>query len=142
MDATGCTVEIATPDMGTGLAFARAGERLAAAHLLTGHGLALVATNLRVSVEGLRGELDVVVTDGRTGLLVVCEVKSRTAATGAGAAETLSPRQQQRIRRMTGLLLANRTLVARGVRFDLVTVDRPARGTGASVTLRHLAGAW
>lgn len=142
MDATICTVELPAPDMGAGLAFARAGERLAAEHLDTEHGLALVALNLRVSVEGLRGELDVVATDHRTGLLVVCEVKSRTAATGAGALETLSPRQQQRIRRMTGLLLADRTLVARGVRFDLVTIDRPARGAGATVTLRHLAGAW
>jgi len=43
---------------------------------------------------------------------------------------------------MTAVLLADGTLRARGVRFDLVTVDVAARGVGATAQLRHLAGAW
>jgi putative endonuclease len=123
-------------------ALARAGERLAVAHLAEVHGLEPVATNLRVACEGLRGELDVVMRDARIGLLVVCEVKSRTAARGAGAVEALGMRQRTRIRRMTAVLLADGTLRARGVRFDLVTVDVAARTADAPATLRHLPDAW
>jgi Holliday junction resolvase-like predicted endonuclease len=121
---------------------ARAGEQLAAAHLVHVHGLLPVALNLRVAVEGLRGELDVVVRDPCSGLLVVCEVKSRTAAGGAGAVESLGARQQARIRRMTGVLLAEGTLRADGVRFDLITLDLPTRRSGGVAAVRHLAGAW
>jgi Holliday junction resolvase-like predicted endonuclease len=124
---------------------ARAGERLAVTHLSEVHGLELVATNLRVAVDGLRGELDVVMQDSRSGLLVVCEVKSRTVprvSGGAGALEALGARQQARIRRMVAVLLADRTLQARGVRFDLVALDAAAPRAEPGATLQHLAGAW
>lgn len=123
-------------------ALARTGERIAAEHLVAAHGLTIVAMNLRVALEDLRGELDVVAHDERTGLLVVCEVKARTRATGAGASEALGARQQARIRRMTSVLLAQRRLRARRVRFDLVAIDLWARCAGASATLHHHAGAW
>jgi putative endonuclease len=118
------------------------GERLAAEHLVAVHGFTLVALNLRVAVEDLRGELDVVVSDPRTGLLVVCEVKSRTAGSGAEALVALGVRQQQRIRRLTGVLLATGRLRGRRVRFDLVAVDALSRGAGASLRSTHLADAW
>ena len=123
-------------------ALARAGERLASDHLARTHGLELVATNLRVSVEGLRGEIDVVMRDARSGLLVVCEVKSRTGARGEGAVEALGARQRARIRRMTAVLLADGTLRAGSVRFDLITLDVAARRPGAIGRLGHLVGAW
>jgi len=140
--ADGCTWTALRGVTADRAAFARAGERLAAEHLVEVHGLDPVATNLRVACEGLRGELDVVMRDARSGLLVVCEVKARTGASGAGAVEALGARQQARIRRMTAVLLADGTLRARGVRFDLVTVDVAERASDAPATLRHLPGAW
>jgi len=123
-------------------ALARAGERLAAEHLSTVHGLEAVARNLRVAVEGLRGEIDVVMRETSSGLLVVCEVKSRTHASGAGAVEAFGAAQQARIRRMTAALLATGRLRARGLRFDLVTLDVARTPTGRVGHLAHRAGAW
>ena len=142
MDTDPCRTAVDAVDVTDRAALARATERLAADHLVAAHGLTIVATNLRVALEDLRGELDVVAQDPVTGLLVVCEVKARTGATGAGASETLGARQQGRIRRMTSVLLAQRTLRARQVRFDLVTVDLGAPRHCTSATLRHHAGAW
>ena len=133
------------PSDGSGrVALAGATERVAADHLARVHGLVTVARNLRVSVDDLRGELDVVATDSGSGLLVVCEVKARTRAPrGRGlrpeAVEALGARQRARIRRMTAVLLADGTLTARSVRFDLVTVDLVADG---AARCRHLAAAW
>jgi putative endonuclease len=138
----GCTWTAACSGSTDRAALARAGEGIAAAHLADVHGLAPVAMNLRVAVEELRGELDVVMRDARSGLLVVCEVKTRTGASGAGALEALGARQRARIRRMTAVLLADGTLRARGVRFDLVTIDVAAPGRGGAAAVRHLAGAW
>ena len=127
-------------------ALGRAGERLACVHLVEVHGLVPVATNLRVAVEDLRGELDVVVRDPRSGTLVVCEVKTRTGNAGGGAREALGPRQQARIRRMTAVLLASGRLQGRRVRFDLVTVDvlapRSEPRSDAAVRLGHVPDAW
>jgi len=123
-------------------ALARAGERLAEQHLAERHHLVTVAMNLRVAVEDLRGELDVVMRDPRSGLLVVCEVKSRTVSSGDRVAETLSAQQCARIRRMTSVLLAAGTLHARSVRFDLATVEVADRSHAPTATLRHLEGAW
>lgn len=123
-------------------ALARLGERLAAEHLGAVHGLDAVARNLRVAVEGLRGEIDVVMRDANSGALIVCEVKSRTHASGAGAVEAFRPAQQARIRRMTAALLATGRLRARGVRFDLVTLDVSRTATGRVGHLEHRADAW
>lgn len=127
-------------------ALARAGERAAAEHLSRTHGLVTVATNLRVAVEDLRGELDVVAEDRARGLLVVCEVKARTQGATAhrtgGAIEALGARQRARIRRMTAVLLADGTLRARTVRFDLVTVDLAGADPDRPAHCRHLVGAW
>jgi putative endonuclease len=137
-----CTWTAPRPERGDRSVLARAAEALAAAHLAAMHGLLPVARNLRVAVEGLRGELDVVMSDQRSGLLVVCEVKARTGASGAGALETLGPRQRARIRRMTAVLLADGTLRAREVRFDLVTLDLPRSRAAGPALLSHLVDAW
>lgn len=123
-------------------ALGRAGERLALTHLVQVHGLVLVATTLRVAVEDLRGELDVVVRDPRSGTLVVCEVKTRTGSVAGGALAAFGPRQQARIRRMTAVLLASGQLQGRRIRFDLITVDVASPQPGADVRLDHLPDAW
>jgi len=115
---------------------------LAADHLVRAHGFARVAVNLRVAVEDVRGELDVVVQDARSGLLVVCEVKTRTGGSGAEAVASLGERQQRRIRRLTGVLLATGRLRARRVRFDLIAVDVLSRAASAPRRLTHVPDAW
>lgn len=155
MDASGCCRWTAPRPLAAARgrqAFARFGEQLAAAHLAQDHALELLGTNLRVAREDLRGELDVVAHDPRSGLLVVCEVKSRSQRDAGGALETLGARQQARIRRMTGVLLADGRLRAREVRFDLVTLDlatldratldRATLDVGREALLVHHAGAW
>jgi putative endonuclease len=120
---------------------ARAGERLAAGHLTDVHGLEVLALNHRVSIEDVRGELDVIARDVRSGLLVICEVKARARrSTGGGALDALGPRQQARIRRMATVLLATGALRGSRVRFDLVAVDLNRDGQRAELV--HLVGAW
>lgn len=122
-------------------ALGRAGEDAALAHLVGVHGLDLVARNRRIAVDGLRGELDLVLRDPRSGVLVVCEVKVRRAAgTLGGAVAALGPRQSLRIRRLAAVLLATTDLRATSVRLDLVAVDVP-RGAGPAA-LTHLHAAW
>ena len=126
---------------------ARSGERLAAAHLVEAHRLEVVALNRRVAFEDVRGELDVIARDPRTGLLVICEVKSRSARAPGGALVTLGPKQQSRIRRMTAVLLATGDLRATRIRFDLVAIDVAptapgAGGVGSRAELTHIADAW
>lgn len=151
-DSCAWTLAFAVPPAGgpSRVALARATEGIAAEHLARVHGLVTVARNLRVAVDDLRGELDVVAEDRVSGLLVVCEVKARTREPrGRGlrpeAAEMLGARQRARIRRMTAVLLADGSLRARAVRFDLVTVDLGGDGDerrGHVARCRHLAGAW
>jgi putative endonuclease len=153
---SGCT-RVVQLDRGSGpprAALGRAGERLALAHLVDVHGFTLVATNLRVAIEDLRGELDIVVRAPGSSTLIVCEVKTRSGhGTGrgspggqevgcGGALAALGPRQRARIRRMTAVLLASGQLRAHGVRFDLITIQVADPRPGAPARLGHLAGAW
>lgn len=144
--AFGCrwrtSLPVAAPDHGDGRRhLGRVGEDAALAHLVAVHGLDLVVRNRRVVVDGLRGELDLVLRDPRSGVLVVCEVKVRRAAGRlGGAVAALGPRQSARIRRLTAALLATTDLRATAVRLDLVAVDVP-RGAGAAA-LTHLHAAW
>jgi Holliday junction resolvase-like predicted endonuclease len=144
MDASDrCRWDTSLADVGGRIALARSGEQAAARHLERDHGLVTIAQNLRVAVETLRGELDVVAEDRTRGLLVICEVKTRTTGpTRPGAVEVLAPRQRARIRRMAAVLLADGTLQARRVRFDLVTVDATPGRAVRTASCQHLAGAW
>jgi Holliday junction resolvase-like predicted endonuclease len=122
----------------------RAGEDAALAHLVRVHGLDPVARNHRIALDELRGELDLVLRDPRTGLVVVCEVKTRVAAAARdGAVAALGPRQRARIRRLASALAATTDLRPRGLRLDLVAVDVPGAGSGAAhASLLHLPAAW
>lgn len=105
----------------------RRGEWLAAWWLrLWGWGI--VARNLRTPM----GEIDLVARRG--GVLAVIEVKARPNLDRAAAA--ISPRQQERLVRAAGWLIAGRPdLAGLALRFDAVLI-RPWRWP------RHLPDAW
>jgi putative endonuclease len=114
-----------------------AGERLAANHLVADDGLRVVATNWRLSAGELRGELDLIAIDERSGLIVVCEVKTRRDADRfGGAVGAVSPRKRAKIRALTAAFLRDSDRPYGRVRLDLVAID-----LGRRPTLTHLQGA-
>ena len=91
-------------------------------------GYELVARNWRCPL----GEIDLVISRG--GLLVFCEVKTRSGSAFGGGFEAVGPRKQRKLRQLAEVfLLANRLRPARA-RFDVASVHVP-RGRGASVEL-------
>jgi putative endonuclease len=91
------------------------GEALAA-QWYEARGFVVLARNWRCSF----GELDLVA--GRAGLVVFCEVKTRTGAAYGGAVAAVGPSKRRRIRRLAAEWLASNP--GRGeVRFDVVAVD-------------------
>jgi len=95
-----------------------AAEQRALDYLLS-QGLCLVARNFRVRV----GELDLVMRQGRE--LVVVEVRRRSSAGFGGAAASVTPVKQQRIRRAAqAFLLASCGVAAwPALRFDVVAIQ-------------------
>ncbi|HEY1280996.1 MAG TPA: YraN family protein [Acidimicrobiales bacterium] len=97
-------------------------------HLLGAHGEALaaqwyerrgfvvLARNWRCSF----GELDLVVS--RPGLVVFCEVKTRSSTAYGGAVAAVSLSKQRRVRRLAAAWLASHPGRAE-VRFDVAAVD-------------------
>jgi putative endonuclease len=80
------------------------------------HGFVVLARNWRCSF----GELDLVV--GRPGLVVVCEVKTRTTTAIGGGAAAVGRTKQARLRRLAAEWLRSYPRRA-DVRFDVVAVD-------------------
>lgn len=95
----------------------RRGEALAARHLES-HGLELLERNFRCR----GGEIDLVMREGRT--LVLIEVRARTSADYGGAAASVGARKRRRLtlaaRRLLQLRPAYRAMPAR---FDVVALD-------------------
>lgn len=81
-------------------------------------GYQVLARNWRVA----EGELDLVVA--RAGVLVFCEVKSRTATTFGTPAEAVTPSKQARLRRLAARWLAVDGRSWPFVRFDVASVVR------------------
>lgn len=81
-------------------------------------GYEIVARNWRCR----DGELDLIVSRGRT--VVVCEVKTRSSLAYGHPAEAVTPAKQQRIRRLARRWLAEADLPARPdrIRFDVAAV--------------------
>ncbi|HVV13723.1 YraN family protein [Amycolatopsis sp.] len=122
----------ARPGVAPHLQLGRKGEQLAARHLQK-LGFVVLSRNWRCR----EGELDLVVTDGRT--LVVCEVKTRAGERFGDPAEAVTPAKVARIRRITGQWLRAFCVNWCAVRFDVITVlVSPAGAT----RLRHFPGAF
>jgi putative endonuclease len=106
----------------------RRGEDLACRHLES-QGLELLERNYRCRA----GEIDLVMLDGRT--LVLVEVRSRTSATHGSAAATVGMRKQRRFTLAARHLLLTRPQYRRlAARFDVVAIDPDPGGGPALVT--------
>ena len=86
---------------------------------LSARGLRLLARNYRVRV----GELDLVMTDGAE--LVFVEVRRRASSAWGGAAASVTPEKQARVRRAAQAFLADRWGARRWppMRFDVVAIE-------------------
>lgn len=93
-----------------------------AALFLRRRGYRIVARNLKLKA----GEIDIIALKGD--LVVFAEVKARSSDEFGTPVESLSPRQQQRIRRAAEIFLAKRGWSERDRRFDLIAVDLDERG--------------
>jgi putative endonuclease len=115
------------PDSTTELG--RRGEALACRHL-EAQGLQLLERNYRCRA----GEIDLVMLDGST--LVLVEVRLRSTSEHGGAAATVGFRKQQRFMRAARHLLLTRPDYRRlRARFDVVAIDPgPAGAIEPSVT--------
>jgi putative endonuclease len=112
------------------LALGRKGENLAARYLES-RGLVVLSRNWRCP----DGELDLVLTDGRT--LIVCEVKTRTSTEFGTPAEAVSHEKAQRVRRLAHRWLNTYRVGWCELRFDIVSVLWPA---GHIPRIDHLVG--
>ena len=111
-------------------ALGRAGEDAAAAWYLA-HGYEVLDRNWRVA----RGELDLVAARPAVGLVVFCEVKTRSTDRYGSGFAAVDERKQQRLRSLALRWLAAQDRRWPELRFDVVDVD--ARGH-----LRVLEGAF
>ena len=111
------------------------GERIAAEHL-SRLGFEIVERNYRTRW----GELDIVAFDGTT--LAFCEVKTRRLTAGGCPLEGFRASQRQRVRKMAGAWLIERSARPRSelIRFDAIGVTIDA--TGKLVSVEHLEGAF
>jgi putative endonuclease len=96
----------------------RSGERRAARHLER-QGLRILARNWRSA----HGELDLIARDGEQ--LVVVEVRTAGSRPFTGRPElSVGPQKQRRLARLAQIWLRGTTWRPRGVRFDVVGVQR------------------
>ncbi len=102
-------------------ALGRYGERVAEGHL-TALGMVVLDRNWRCDL----GELDLVLRDG--GVLVACEVKTRSSLDYGSPHEAVTPQKLGRLRRLAMRWLAEHDVRCPDVRIDLVAVLRPRRG--------------
>jgi putative endonuclease len=103
------------------LALGAYGERLAAAHLVA-QGMVVLDRNWRCEA----GEIDLVLRDA--GVLVVCEVKTRSSVSCGTPHEAVTPAKLARLRRLAACWMSAHGVHPREVRVDLVAVIRPRRG--------------
>lgn len=118
-------------------AIGRYGEDVAARHL-TDAGLTILERNWRCR----GGELDIIAVDA--GVLVFCEVKTRSSTQFGLPAEAVIGAKAARIRRLAMAWLASRREAGGGefwpeMRFDVVSVLRQRQGAAA---VEHLRGAF
>jgi putative endonuclease len=97
------------------------GERVAERHLADA-GLVVLDRNWRCS----EGEIDLVLREA--GVLVVCEVKTRTSTAFGAPHEAVGREKLDRLRRLAVRWQQQRGTALEEVRIDLVAVLRPRRG--------------
>lgn len=103
------------------IARGRVGEQAALERYLA-FGYRVVARNWRCPL----GEIDLVLE--RDGVLVVCEVKTRTSAAFGAGWEAVTRTKRRTIRRVTEAFLASARPKIRAVRFDVASVRLLPRG--------------
>lgn len=108
------------------------GERLAVRHLVDS-GLVLLDRNWRCP----HGEIDIIARDGD--VVVFCEVKTRRGPAYGAPAEAVDERKVTRLRRLAAEWLAQTRVRPQEVRFDLISVVSPRRG---SPRVEHVTGAF
>lgn len=106
------------------------GEALAARHLVD-LGMVLLDRNWRCD----QGEIDLVLRD--RGVLVVCEVKTRSSTVYGSPLEAVSEQKASRLRRLAARWLASHDVCPGEVRIDLVGVLVPR---GAPPEIDHVRG--
>jgi putative endonuclease len=112
----------------------RRGEDHAVAYLKEHAGLLLVARNWRCR----DGEIDLVLTDGQ-GLLVVCEVKTRTTTHYGTPAEAITHAKATRIRHLARRWCHTHGVIEPRLRFDIVAILWPP---GRAPTVDHIENAF
>ena len=113
-------------------AVGRYGEDVAARHLVDA-GLHIVARNWRCP----EGEIDIVARD--RGVLVICEVKTRSGLGFGLPAEAITRKKADRLRRLALRWMAEHPAGGADVRFDVVSVVRAQRG---AAVVEHLRAAF
>ena len=108
------------------------GEEVAARHL-TEAGLEIVERNWRCH----EGEIDIVAREH--GVLVFCEVKTRSSVLFGLPAEAITHRKRDRMRRLAYRWLQGQPEWIGDVRFDVVSVIRPDRG---AAIVEHMRAAF
>lgn len=81
-----------------------------------GRGFTLLARNWRCSI----GELDLVVSRG--GLIVFCEVKTRSGSAFGGGYEAVTWTKRRKLRSLAEAFLADQVRSTSAVRFDVASV--------------------
>ena len=94
----------------------------AALSVYEGAGYRLVARNWRRRV----GEIDLIVC--RDGLVVFCEVKTRSSGAFGAGFDAVTREKQHRIRRLAELFLIEHRSFGVTVRFDVASVSSEGRG--------------
>lgn len=106
------------------------GESLAARHLVE-RGMVLLDRNWRCPA----GEIDLVLRDG--GMLVVCEVKTRSSLDYGTPHEAVTETRVERLRELARRWQDEHGVSAPDVRLDMVCILRPRRGLA---TIDHVRG--
>jgi putative endonuclease len=114
------------------LSLGRSGEDIAVRHLRKHH-YEILDRGVRL----LRGEIDIVVRDGRT--VVFVEVKTRRGLGYGPPAASVTAEKRRQIRRIAQYYLARRGLGAEFCRFDVISVLIDEDG---SVRIEHVKDAF
>ncbi|HEX4655308.1 MAG TPA: YraN family protein [Mycobacteriales bacterium] len=110
----------------------RYGEDVAVRHLEEA-GLEILARNWRCS----EGEIDIVARD--RGVVVICEVKTRSGLGFGLPAEAITRRKADRLRRLAYHWLREHPARGADIRFDVISVLRAQRG---AAVVEHLRAAF